>query len=71
MKITIRKSVAGNWEAYVAKKDLEAKIVEMEKPNCWGGVITLDNGWRFQMPDLPDDTKIPLTVDARKLAEVD
>jgi probable nitrogen fixation protein FixT len=47
------------------------KIVDMETPHCWGGIITLDNGWRFQMPDLDPDTRLPLTVDARKLADVD
>lgn len=71
MKITIRKNVQGAWEGYIAKKDLEAKIVDMETPHCWGGIITLDNGWRFQMPDLDPDTRLPLTVDARKLADVD
>ena len=69
MKITIRKSVKGEWEAYIAKKDLEAKIVEMENPNCWGGVVKLDNGWRFQMPEMAADTRLPLTVEARKLAD--
>lgn len=70
MKITIRKGDKG-FEAYIAKKDLEARVVEAETPHVWGGVITLDNGWRFQMPDLAPDTRLPLTVDARKLAEAE
>ena len=70
MKITIRKGTSG-YEAYVPKKDLEARVVESETPHVWGGIITLDNGWRFQMPDLEPETRLPLTVEARKLAEVD
>lgn len=70
MKVTIR-LVGDTYEAYVPKKDLEEKVVEMDNGKIWGGVVTLSNGWKFQMPDLPDDTRMPITVDARKLAEVD
>jgi nitrogen fixation protein NifT len=27
----------------------------------------LENGWVLEMPDLPEDTRLPLTVEARKL----
>lgn len=70
MKVTIRKTDAG-YEAYVAKKDLEAKVVAMENPEFWGGVVTLDNGWKLQMPEMAADTRLPLTVEARKLAEAE
>lgn len=70
MKVTIR-MVGDAYEAYVPKKDMEEKVVEMDNGRIWGGIITLSNGWKFQMPDLPDDTRMPITVDARKLAEVD
>ena len=70
MKVTIRK-VGDAFEAYVPKKDMEEKVVASETPHVWGGVITLSNGWRFQMPDLPIDTRLPLTVEARKLADED
>lgn len=68
MKITIRK-VGDAFEAYIPKKDLEAKVVQQDTAHVWGGLITLDNGWRFDMPDLAADTRLPLTVDARKLAD--
>lgn len=71
MKITIRKGADGTYEGYIAKKDLEAKVVQSDTPHVWGGLITLDNGWRFEMPDLPPDTRLPLTVEARKLADED
>lgn len=68
MKVTLRK-VDDYYEIYVPKKDLEEKVVEMEKPGIWGGVIKIGNGWSFQMPDMPADTPLPITVEARKLAD--
>ncbi|MBI4721374.1 MAG: putative nitrogen fixation protein NifT [Chitinivibrionia bacterium] len=69
MKVMIRKSPEGQMSAYVPKKDLEEPIVSMEKPEMWGGVITLANGWQLELPDLDPGTKLPITVEARKLAE--
>jgi nitrogen fixation protein NifT len=31
--------------------------------------VTLDNGWRLQMPEMPADTPLPITVEARRLEE--
>jgi nitrogen fixation protein NifT len=67
MKVMIRKMPDGRMSAYVPKKDLEEPIVEMEKPEMWGGVVTLANGWRLELPDLAVDTRLPITVEARKL----
>jgi nitrogen fixation protein NifT len=69
MKIMIRRDSKGALTAYIAKKDLEEAIVEMEKPEMWGGVITLANGWKFALPEMAADTRLPLTVEARKLGE--
>ncbi|MHB0986006.1 MAG: putative nitrogen fixation protein NifT [Sulfuricella sp.] len=69
MKVMIRKAASGELTAYIAKKDLEEPIVGMEKPNMWGGVVTLANGWRFALPEMAADTRLPLTVEARKLGE--
>jgi nitrogen fixation protein NifT len=57
--------------AYVPKKDLEEPIVSMEKPEMWGGTVTLQNGWLLQLPELSPDTKLPITVEARKLGSSD
>jgi nitrogen fixation protein NifT len=67
MKIMIRKSAAGTFTAYVAKKDLEEAIVAMEKPEMWGGQVTLANGWVFALPEMPAATRLPVTVEARRL----
>lgn len=69
MKVMIRKTSTGAMSAYVPKKDLEEVIVETEKPDYWGGIVTLANGWRLELPDLPADTKLPITVEARKLGD--
>jgi nitrogen fixation protein NifT len=69
MKVMIRKNQAGVLSAYVAKKDLEEPIVEIEKPEMWGGLITLANGWRLELPTMDASTTLPITVEARKLME--
>ncbi len=66
MKVMIRKTDAG-MQAYVAKKDMEADVVEMEKPEMWGGWIRLSNGWVFAMPEMAADTRLPITVEAKRL----
>jgi nitrogen fixation protein NifT len=66
MKVTLRK-VGGRYEIYVPKKDLEERVVEMEKEPPWGGWIRIANGWRFEMPDMPAETPLPITVEARKV----
>jgi nitrogen fixation protein NifT len=66
MKVMIRKTEKGH-SAYVAKKDLEEPIVEMENPGLWGGKVTLANGWQLELPAMEADTKLPITVEARKL----
>jgi len=69
MKVMIRKDSTGTLTAYIAKKDLEEPIVSMEKPEMWGGVVTLANGWKFALPEMVAGTRLPLTVEARKLGE--
>jgi nitrogen fixation protein NifT len=69
MKVMIRRNQSGVLSAYVAKKDLEEPIVEMEKPEMWGGLITLANGWRLELPAMDVAPNLPVTVEARKLQE--
>ena len=67
MKVTVRRELDGGYSIYVPKKDLEARVVAADVPALWGGEITLDNGWRLAMPDLATDTRLPITVAARRL----
>lgn len=65
----IRKASSGALSLYVPKKDLEEPIVEMEKEGMWGGVITLGNGWKLELPEMAADTRLPITVEAKRLGE--
>jgi nitrogen fixation protein NifT len=69
MKVMIRRGSEGALSAYVPKKDLEEPVVELEKPGIWGGRITLANGWQLQLPEMAAEPSLPITVEARKLAE--
>ena len=66
MKIMLRK-VGEKLTVYVAKKDLEENVVTIERPEMWGGTVTLGNGWVFQLPDMPPETRLPISVEARRL----
>ncbi|HYD32146.1 MAG TPA: putative nitrogen fixation protein NifT [Azospirillaceae bacterium] len=65
MKAMIRKA-GDKYTVYVAKKDLEEPIVEMEKPELWGGWVKLGNGWTLELPEMAADTRLPITVEAKK-----
>jgi nitrogen fixation protein NifT len=68
MKVMIRRNNAGVLSAYVPKKDLEEPIVSQEKPDLWGGTVTLANGWQLELPEMAVGTSLPITVEARKLS---
>ncbi|QND61992.1 putative nitrogen fixation protein NifT (plasmid) [Mesorhizobium sp. AR02] len=70
MKVMIRRTGAG-LSAYLPKKDCEEAIIKLENEHLWGGAITLRNGWQFVLPDLPPDTRLPITVEARKISDED
>ncbi len=69
MKVTLRKEHDGRYSIYVPKKDLEARVVTHEVDTIWGGNITLDNGWTLEMPPLAADTRLPITIEARRIGE--
>ena len=71
MKVMIRRDNKGALSAYVPKKDLEEPIVAMANPAMWGGLVTLGNGWQLDLPALAADTPLPITVEARKIAEAE
>lgn len=65
MKIMIRRSETG-LSIYVPKKDLEEAIVESERDSLWGGWIRIANGWTLDLPEMAADTRLPITINARK-----
>jgi nitrogen fixation protein NifT len=68
VKVMLRRNSEGVLSAYVAKKDLEEPVVAMQKPEMWGGEITLANGWVLELPDLDPPPSLPITVEARRLS---
>jgi nitrogen fixation protein NifT len=69
MKIMIRRSDEVGLSIYVPKKDLEEPIVESEFESLWGGWIKIANGWVLDLPAMAADTRLPITVEAKKRAE--
>ncbi len=67
MKVMVRKNAKGEASIYVPKKDLEEPIVSSEKPDMWGGIITLANGWQLELPEMAADTRLPITVEAKHI----
>jgi nitrogen fixation protein NifT len=65
MKVMIRRAETG-LSIYVPKKDLEERIVECERESLWGGWIRIANGWILDLPDMAPDTRLPITINARK-----
>ncbi len=68
MKVMIRRTDKG-LSAYAPKKDLEEPIVAFERDDLWGGWVKLKNGWVLGRPSMPADTKLPITVEAKRLGE--
>ena len=68
MKVMIRKSSSGVLSAYMPKKDLEEPVVTQELESLWGGTVTLANGWVLALPEMAEGTRLPITVDARRLS---
>lgn len=71
MKVMIRKDAKGVLSAYVPKKDLEEPIVAMDRPTMWGGLVTLGNGWQLDLPAMPPETTLPITVEAKRIASAE
>ncbi|MBL8460276.1 putative nitrogen fixation protein NifT [Zoogloea sp.] len=66
MKVMLRNTPQG-LSAYVPKKDLEEPVVSQENAGLWGGTITLANGWVLALPEMAAETRLPITVEARKV----
>jgi nitrogen fixation protein NifT len=67
MKVMLRES-KGVLSVYVPKKDLEEPVVARELESLWGGTVTLANDWVLALPEMPPETRLPVTVEARRLS---
>jgi nitrogen fixation protein NifT len=53
---------------YIAKKDVEEKVVSLEfdLADRWGGRVSLADGSEYYIDPLPAAPKMPITLRARK-----
>jgi nitrogen fixation protein NifT len=58
----------GKLSSYVRKKDRVETIVAQKHDALWGGTVTLANGWVLALPEMAAGTKLPITVEARRLS---
>lgn len=68
MKVMLRRNDRG-LSVYVPKKDLEQPVVAQEKETLWGGWVRLKNGWVLELPLMENETRLPITVNARRIGE--
>jgi nitrogen fixation protein NifT len=40
----------------------------MERQGLWGGWVELSNGWRLSLPEMAAETRLPITVEARRIS---
>jgi probable nitrogen fixation protein FixT len=63
----LRMNDAGTLVVYVAKKDLEEEVVKQTDSET-GKILTLANGWELEFSEFPDKSRLPLTVEAKRLS---
>ncbi len=69
MKVMIRRNSAGVLSAYIAKKDLEEPIVNVEKEPMWGGRSRWRTAGSWSCRPWVRRRSLPITVEARRLSE--
>jgi nitrogen fixation protein NifT len=66
MKVIIRQGAAG-LEAYIPKKDLEAKVTATDPTAVFGGELTLTGGVKIYIEPQDSIPDLPITLEARKV----
>jgi len=69
--IMIRRGAGGELVIYLPKKDLEDRIValEFDRPDKWGGQLTLSGAEKYYFEPLSAPPKLPITLRARRVGE--
>ncbi|HIK55213.1 MAG TPA: putative nitrogen fixation protein NifT [Synechococcales cyanobacterium M55_K2018_004] len=68
MKVMLRENKLGHLVVYVAKKDLEEEVVKQVDNGENGFIYTLANGWELEVPAWQEGTRLPFTIEAKRLA---
>lgn len=71
--IMIRRGSSGELVFYLPKKDLEEKItsVEFDQPDKWGGELKLGDGQSYYVDPMSAPPKLPVTVRAKRVGELE
>ncbi|MDY6942214.1 MAG: putative nitrogen fixation protein NifT [Pseudomonadota bacterium] len=66
--VMIRRTDEGLLSFYVAKKDLEAKVVSVETDTSesWGGEIELDDGSKYYIEPISPPPRFPTTLRVKR-----
>jgi nitrogen fixation protein NifT len=69
--VMIRRGAGGELVLYLPKKDLEDRIVglEFDRPDKWGGELTLGGAQKYYVDPLSGPPKLPITLRARRVGE--
>lgn len=62
--VMIRRDLDGVLSFYIAKKDLEARVVSVETDTgeIWGGEVELDDGSKYYIDPLSPPPEFPATL---------
>lgn len=68
-EVMLRRNERGDLLCYVARKDLESVVreVEFDQDDQWGGILILANGERLHLAPLSARPRLPVTLRVRKL----
>jgi nitrogen fixation protein NifT len=67
-EVMFRKGDGDKLIFYVPKKDLEETVetLEFERPDRWGGEITLSDGQKFYLEPLSAPPRLPITLRVKR-----
>ena len=67
--VMIRRSGDGELSFYIAKKDLEARVVSVETDTRenWGGEVELDDGSRYYIDPVSPPPTFPTTLRFKRM----
>lgn len=68
MPVVIFRERNAQLYCYIAKQDLEAKVIEVEhdQPERWGGLVALEGGRRYYVNPQPGRPAFPISLRATR-----
>ncbi|MGE0973357.1 putative nitrogen fixation protein NifT (plasmid) [Klebsiella sp. WOUb02] len=68
MPIVIFRERGADLYAYIAKQDLEARVIQIEHNDVdrWGGAISLEGGGRYYVNPQPERPAFPISLRATR-----